>query len=139
MLWMQLFGPQFEAQNFIYSMKIQDPQFGEFYYKGPVRSLDDNKDFVYETGLGLTVSDKIIKKISADDYFNFEVEIINLKNENEETESLVSESGSEILEQAPKVEPLQENEVVKLCSLTARLLGISCAKVVADISPSVAN
>ena len=44
-------------------------------------------------------------------FLNFEVEIINLKNENEETESLVSESGCEILEQAQKVETLQEMKI----------------------------
>ena len=114
MIWLQLVGSQFEAKNFKYSVKIEDPKLGEFYYKGPVRSLDDTKDFVYESALGLTVSNKIIKKIIEDGYLSFEVEIINLKNDNEETESLVSVSDTEMLEQAPKVELLKESEIVNL-------------------------
>ena len=43
-----------------------------------------------------------------------EVLLIDLKQENEETESLVSVSESEMLEQAPKVESLQEYEIVDL-------------------------
>ena len=54
--WIQLVGSQYEARNFEYSLKVEDlPDIGKFYYEGTVRSVDDDKKYIYkqaaETGL----------------------------------------------------------------------------------------
>jgi len=43
-IWLQLVGSQFEAKNFEYSLKVEDPDVGKFSYEGTVRSLDDDKN-----------------------------------------------------------------------------------------------
>ena len=49
----------------------QDPKLGKFCYEGPVRSLDDNKNFIFKTGFGLTISNDITKMILEDDVKEF--------------------------------------------------------------------
>ena len=43
LIWLQLVGSQFEARNFEYSLKVENPDIGKFSYEGTVRSLDDDK------------------------------------------------------------------------------------------------
>ena len=84
-IWLQLFGSQFEAKNYEYSVKIHDPKIGKFSYSGPVRSLDDDKNAIYDSGLDLSVPHSIIRKLlqnwkihhhnSLQDYFGIEIRI----------------------------------------------------------------
>ena len=89
-MWLQLIGSQFEARNFEYSLKVEAPDIGEFYYKGPVRSLDDDKNDIYETGLGLAIFHGALKKLLQDDHYYIEVKIKDLKaelNKGEDTQN----------------------------------------------------
>ena len=80
--WLQLVGSQFEARNFEYSLKVEGPpDIGKFYYEGTVRSLDDDKNNIFETGLGLTIPHGAMKKLLQDDHYYIEVKIKDLKAE----------------------------------------------------------
>ena len=74
-------GSQFEARNFEYLLKVEDPDIGKFSYEGTVRSLDDDKNNIYETGLGLSIPHGVLKKLLQDNHFYFEVKIKDLKAE----------------------------------------------------------
>ena len=78
MFYLQIYGSKFEAKNFIYRIKIEDPEFGEFCYKGYVKSLDDKKMVAYESQIGLIVPSKVLKKFIDDD-LTVEIEIEDLK------------------------------------------------------------
>ena len=81
-IWLQLVGSQFEARNFEYSLKVEGPlDVGKFYYEGTARSLDDDKDNIFETGLGLIISHGALKKLVQDDRYYVEVKIKDLKAE----------------------------------------------------------
>ena len=80
-LWLQLVGSQFEARNYEYSLKFEGPlDVGKFSYEGTVRSLDDNKNNIRETGLGLSIPHGALKKLAQDDY-DIELKIKDLKAE----------------------------------------------------------
>ena len=93
--WLQLVGSQFEAKNFEYSLKVEGPlDVGKFYYEGTVRSLDDDKNDVFETGLGLSIPHGALKKLIQDDDYDIEVKIKDLKaelNKGEDTQIPTSE------------------------------------------------
>ena len=93
--WLQLVGSQFEARNFEYSLKVDGPpKIGKFYYEGEVRSLDDDKNDIYETGLGLSIPHGALKKLVQDDSYYIEVKIKDLKaelNKGEDTRIPTSE------------------------------------------------
>ena len=88
-IWIQLVGSKFEARNFEYSLKVEGLDIGEFNYKGTVRSLDDDKNDIYETGLGLFIPHGALKKLVQDDRYTVEVKIKDLKaelNKDEDTQ-----------------------------------------------------
>ena len=80
-IWFQLIGSQFEARNFKYTLNVEDPDVGKFSYEGTVRSLDDDKNNIFETGLGLTIPHGAMKKLLQDDHYYIEVKIKDLKAE----------------------------------------------------------
>ena len=66
--WLQLIGSEFEAMDFEYSLKVEvsphgASHIGKFYYEGDVRSLDDDKNELFETGLGLVIFNGALKKL----------------------------------------------------------------------------
>ena len=80
-IWIQLVGSKFEARNFEYSLKVEGLDIGEFNYKGTVQSLDDDKNHIFETGLGLFIPHGALKKLVQDDQYSVEVKIKDLKAE----------------------------------------------------------
>ena len=86
-IWLQLVGSQLagcqlEARNFEYSLKVAGPpDIGEFNYKGTVRSLDDNKNDICETGMGLAISQGALKKLLQNDRYILEIKIKDLRAE----------------------------------------------------------
>ena len=59
-----------------------------------VRSLDDDKNNIFETGSGLTIPHGAMKKLIQDDHYDIEVKIKDLKaeiNKGEDTEIPTSE------------------------------------------------
>ena len=86
-IWLQLVGSQLagcqlEARNFEYSLKVAGPpDIGEFNYKGTVRSLDDDKNDICETGMGLAISQGALKKLLQTDCYVLEIKIKDLKAE----------------------------------------------------------
>ena len=74
-------GSHFEARNFEYSLKVEDPDIGKFSYEGTVRSLDDNKYDIHETGSGLAIIHGALKKLVQDEHYYIEVKIKDLKAE----------------------------------------------------------
>merc|ERR1739848_726592 len=55
-LWLQHIGSRIEAMDFEYSLKVDGPShIGKFYYEGDVRSLDEDKNELFENGLGLVI------------------------------------------------------------------------------------
>ena len=87
MFYLQIYGSKFEAKNFIYRIKIEDPEFGEFCYKGYVKSLDDKKTVAYESQIGLIVPSKVLKKFIDDD-LTVEIEIEDLKETETENDAV---------------------------------------------------
>ena len=77
LVWLQLFGSKLEAKNYQYSIKISDPKIGGFYYRGPMKSLDDEKNVIFEEGFGLLVKYGISMKKLADreGFHNFVIKI----------------------------------------------------------------
>ena len=57
------------------------PDLGEFNYNGTVRSLDDDKNDICETGIGLAISQGALKKLHQIDSYGLEIKIIDLKAE----------------------------------------------------------
>ena len=81
-MWLQLIGSQFEARNFEYSLKVEGPlDVGKFYYKGTVKSLDDDKKNIFKNGLGLTIHHGAMKKLVQNEHYYIEVKIKDLKAE----------------------------------------------------------
>ena len=96
LIWLQLVGSQFEARNFEYSLKVEDPDIGKLSYEGTVRSLDDDKNNIYETGSGLSIPHGTLKKMLQDEHFYFEVKIKDLKAElNKDEDSQIPMSDKE--------------------------------------------
>ena len=62
-------------------MKVEGLEIGEFNYKGTVQSLDDDKNHIFETGLGLNLPHRALKKLVQDDRYYIEVKIKDLKAE----------------------------------------------------------
>ena len=93
-IWIQLVGSKFKARNFEYSLKVEGLDIGEFNYKGTVQSLDDDKNHIFETGLGLFIPHGALKKLVQDDHYEIEVKIKDLKaelNKDEDTQIPMSD------------------------------------------------
>ena len=91
----QIIGSKFEAMNYKYTIKIEDPVFGEHFYKNQVKSLDDNCDDVFESEECLILPLKMIRQYIGKD-FEFVVEIEDLKpREEDDRESVESSSDEE--------------------------------------------
>ena len=91
----QIIGSKFEAMNYKYTIKIEDPVFGEHFYKNQVKSLDDNYDDVFESEECLILPLKMIRQYIGKD-FEFVVEIEDLKpREEDDRESVESSSDEE--------------------------------------------
>ena len=128
-IWLQLFGSPYEAQNYKYSVKIDDPHIGEFFYKGPVKSLDDDKNYIYEAALGLTIPHAVIKKIILHNYITFEVRIYDLKSENTAIFSPISSEHTNsindlIREQSPMILPPKPEEILDPESQVLRVVPV---------------
>ena len=96
LIWLQLVGSQFEARNFEYSLKVENPDIGKFSYEGTVRSLDDDKKNIFENSLGLAITHGALKKLVRDDYYYFDVKIKDLKAEiNKDEDSQIPMSDKE--------------------------------------------
>ena len=96
LIWLQLVGSQFEARNFEYSLKVENPDIGKFSYEGTVRSLDDDKENIFENSLGLAITHGALKKLVRDDYYYFDVKIKDLKAEiNKDEDSQIPMSDKE--------------------------------------------
>ena len=62
--WLQHIGSQFEAMDFKYSVKVEGPSdIGKFCYEGDVRNLDDDKNELFEKGLGLVIYHGALKTL----------------------------------------------------------------------------
>ena len=63
MLWLQLFDSRKEAKKWTYIVQINDPVLGEWRYKGLVKSLDDRRDDVHDSKIGLVMPFEITEKL----------------------------------------------------------------------------
>ena len=78
-LWVQLYGSRNRAQIFQYCAGLVDSSLGCATYIGPVKSLEDNKNEVFESQIGLVVSFHALQQYIKNDQLNFEIRI-NEKN-----------------------------------------------------------
>ena len=78
-LWVQLYGSRNQAQMFQYCAGLVDSSLGCATYIGPVKSLEDNKNEVFESQIGLVVSFHALQQYIKNDQLNFEIRI-NEKN-----------------------------------------------------------
>ena len=86
MIWIQLCGSKYEAKNYDCFIQIGDSH-GRSMFKGPVRSLDDDKDEAFDKQYGLVVSWDFAKKfIDDEDSLTVEIEIEDLKPQEEQTD-----------------------------------------------------
>ena len=77
-------------------MKVENPDIGKFSYEGTVRSLDDDKENIFENSLGLAITHGALKKLVRDDYYYFDVKIKDLKAEiNKDEDSQIPMSDKE--------------------------------------------
>ena len=74
-VWVQLFGSRTRAQMFQYCAGLVDSSLGCATYIGPVKSLDDNKNEVFESQIGLNVPFGILQQYIKNDQLNFEIRI----------------------------------------------------------------
>ena len=62
--WLQNIGSRFEAMDFEYSVKVDGPShIGKFYYEGNVRDLDEDKNELFDKGLGLVIYHGALKTL----------------------------------------------------------------------------
>ena len=90
----QIIGSKFEAMNYKYTIKVEDPVFGENFYKNQVKSLDDNCDDVFESEECLILPLKMIRQYIGKD-IAFVVEIEDLKPRKEDDRESVESSDEE--------------------------------------------
>ena len=87
--WIQILGSKFEAKNYTCSIQVGDSTHGQFTFKGPIKSLDDDKNVskALEEQYGLIVSLDFAKKFVDDkDMLTLEIEIEDLKPKEEQTD-----------------------------------------------------
>ena len=60
---------------------MEDTEYGSFKFKGPVRSIDDDKTMIFEEQLGFTAPVKVMEKNVQDDVLTVEIEMIDLKSQ----------------------------------------------------------
>ena len=78
----KILGSKFEAMNYKYAIKIEDPVFGDHYFQNQVKSLDDKKEEVFESNACLILSLEMFREYIGKD-FKFVVEIEDLKPRDE--------------------------------------------------------
>ena len=79
LIWVRMFGSRSEAKNYNYKIMVEHMKVGKIMYEGPVKSLDDRKDEVFDSYPGLMINPAVVKKF-VDENFPIKVEIINLKD-----------------------------------------------------------
>ena len=82
--WIQIWGSKFEAKNYKCSIQVGDSTHGHclFNFKGPIKSLDEDKNDAFAKQYGLIVSLGFVQKLIYDDHsLSIEVEIEDLKAE----------------------------------------------------------
>ena len=78
----RILGSKFEAMNYKYAIKIEDPVFGVYYYQNQVKSLDDKREDVFESNVCLILPLEMFREYIGKD-FKFVVEIEDLKPRDE--------------------------------------------------------
>ena len=87
----KILGSKFEAMNYKYAIKVEDPVFGDHYFQNQVKSLDDKKMEVFESNACLILSLEMFREYIGKN-FKFVVEIEDLKpREEENRESMKSD------------------------------------------------
>ena len=74
-LWVQLYGSRNRAHMFQYCAGLVDSSLGCATYIGPVKSLEDNKNEVFESQIGLNVPFRTLQQYIKNDQLNFEFRI----------------------------------------------------------------
>ena len=81
-IWIQILGSKFEAKNYRYRIEMEDAEYGSFRFKGPVRSIDDDKTaMIFEEELGFSAPTKVMKKYVQDELLTVEIEMEDLKSQ----------------------------------------------------------
>ena len=84
-LWIQIWGSKFETKNYNCSIQVGDSTHGQCLFKGPVKSLDDNRKDAFKKQYGLLLSGDFLKKLVGDKFmFKIEVEVEDLKGSEEQ-------------------------------------------------------
>ena len=83
LVWLMIYGSQFEAKNFKYEMECEDIELGTFCYKNYVKSLDDNRKDICNSMACLRVPAEMFWK-HLGGKFVLKITIENLKEEEEE-------------------------------------------------------
>ena len=91
----KIIGSKFEALNYKYTIKVEDPVFGNHNYENQVKSLDDKEQEVYETNQCLVLPLQMFPEYIGND-FKLVVEIEDLKpREEDDRQSVESIIGKE--------------------------------------------
>ena len=98
-----IYGSRFEAKNFVYWIKVEDVEIGTFYYKGPVKSIDDEKIEFMSSRSCFSIPSEIFKKLIGKRYC-LEVGMESLKpKDNKDDEPNFSDDEKE--KEATKLKP----------------------------------
>ena len=80
-LLVQMVGSATECQKFTYWSRVKDSKIGLFYYEGPVKSLNDDKNEIMESGLCFNIPYEALKSILEDNWFTVEIGIREMKSQ----------------------------------------------------------
>ena len=80
-IWIQILGSKFEAKNYHYRIEMEDAEYGSFIFKGPVRSIDDDKTMIFQDQLGFSAPSKVMEKYVQDELLTVEIVMEDLKSQ----------------------------------------------------------
>ena len=74
-IWIQLFGLKSVAKQFEYFLGLADKSLGIYSYGGPVKSLDDDKQDIFQSQDGFSVSYDTVKKFLQNNILTIEIQM----------------------------------------------------------------
>ena len=104
-VFVQFLGSRPVATNYKYAIKVEDPEFGDYYHKSQVKSLDDKKEELFKSNACLMLPLEMLREYIGKE-FKFIVEI-----EEEEEEICCEHNGRSIVLLSGQLSQNTENQI----------------------------